>query len=145
MYSLYEDLTEICEILSEELRKANSKLERAGGSLSVGDIDYIDKLTHALKSVKTTKAMVEKEGMNSSFDSNGSNGYSSRRGGGRSYDSNMSNRSYGMYPYTYEGRYMRNYSGDEEMLSELRELMQEAPNEETRREFEKFINKIQSM
>lgn len=57
----------------------------------------------------------------------------------------MGNRSYGMYPYTYGDRYMRDYSGDEEMLSELRELMQEAPNEETRREFEKFINKIQSM
>lgn len=140
MYSLYEDLTEICETLSEELRKANSKLERAGGSLSVGDLDYIDKLTHALKSVKTTKAMVEKEGMNSSFDSNGS-----RRGGGRSYDNNMGNRSYGMYPYTYGDRYMRDYSGDEKMLSELKELMQEAPDEETRREFEKFINKIQSM
>jgi CRISPR/Cas system CSM-associated protein Csm2 small subunit len=40
---------------------------------------------------------------------------------------------------------MRDYSGDEKMLSELRELMQEAPDEETRREFEKFINKIQSM
>jgi hypothetical protein len=142
MYSLYEDLTEICETLSEELRKSNSKLERTGGSLSIGDLDYIDKLTHALKSVKTIKSMVEKEGMNSSFDSNG---YSSRRGGGRSYDSNMGNRSYGRYPYTYGDRYMRDYSGDEEMLSELRELMQEAPNEETKREFEKFINKIQSM
>lgn len=145
MYSLYEDLTEMCETLSEEFRKANGKLKRVTGSLSIGDIDYIDKLTHALDTVKAIKAKVEKEEMNSSFDSNGSNGYSSRRGGGRSYDSNMSNRSYGMYPYTYGDRYMRNYSGDEEMLSELRELMQEAPNEETRREFEKFINKIQSM
>lgn len=135
MYSLHQDLDEICEVLAEELKRANDKLERTRGSLSIGDIDYIDKLTHALKSVKSTKAMIDKESNTASFDSN----YSRRNE--RTYDSRRNT----MYPYSYGDRYMRDYSGDEKMLSELKELMREAPDEATRQEFEKFINKIQSM
>ena len=34
---------------------------QSGGKLSGSDLDYVDKLTHALKSIKTTIAMVEAE------------------------------------------------------------------------------------
>ena len=130
MYDLYNDLTEMCFTLSEELRKTNDKLERAGGSLSAGDLEYIDKLTHALKSVKTTKAMVDAD---DEMGYSGDRSYASNnRGGGRSSRGRM------MYP-----RY--NYSGDENMIHELRELMESAPNEETRRQFDKFIKKMEQM
>lgn len=33
----------------------------------------------------------------------------------------------------------------EDMMSELRELMDNAPDDMTKREFQKFINKIESM
>ena len=56
-----EDLHELCETLSREVGEANDKIRTAGGKLTAGDLEYIDKLTHALKSVKTTIAMVEAE------------------------------------------------------------------------------------
>jgi hypothetical protein len=37
------------------------------------------------------------------------------------------------------------YSGDEEMISELRELMEDAPNEKVKMEFQRFIQKVESM
>ena len=44
------------------------------------------------------------------------------------------------------GRYSRGYSmANDEMVSELRSLMNDAPDEHTRKEFEKFISKIESM
>lgn len=47
------------------------------------------------------------------------------------------------------GHYSReSYSYDdakEDMMSELRELMQEAPDEETRKEFKRFMSKLSDM
>lgn len=40
---------------------------------------------------------------------------------------------------------MGGYSRDHEMIAELRELMQDAPNEHVRKEFERFISKVESM
>ena len=54
-------LHELCETITRELDDANEKIRKAGGKLSAGDVDYIDKLTHALKSIKTTVAMMEAE------------------------------------------------------------------------------------
>lgn len=52
-------LYDLCEVISEEIEEANDKIRSAGGKLTAGDVDYIDKLTHALKSIKTTIAMEE--------------------------------------------------------------------------------------
>ena len=54
-----EDLEDICDKVTEELADAKKKLDKNGGKMSAGDIDYIDKLTHTLKSIKTTLAMDE--------------------------------------------------------------------------------------
>lgn len=56
------DLHELCETLSREIGEANDKIRSAGGKLSGSDLDYVDKLTHAMKSLKTTIAMLESEG-----------------------------------------------------------------------------------
>lgn len=138
-----KDLHEMCEILSRELSEANEKIRQAGGKMSGSDLDYVDKLTHAIKSIKTTIAMMEA-------------------------DEGASGRMYPMYPYyggSYNGSYddgrgrssyargrmnarrdsMGRYSGDDNMVAELRELMQDAPDEQTRKEFERFIQKIERM
>ena len=41
--------------------------------------------------------------------------------------------------------YRRGYSRDGGMVEELRELMQDAPDERTRQEFQRFISKLESM
>lgn len=137
-----KDLHEMCEVLSRELGEANEKVRKNGGKLSGSDLEYIDRLTHAIKSIKTTIAMTEAED-------------------GGSYADGMQGGSYGMYPHwNYGGSYARGrnarrdsmgryssrgYSMDDEMISELRDLMQNAPDERTRKEFERFIQKIESM
>ena len=136
------DLKHMCEILEDELANVNKKVDKSGGTLSGDDISYIDKLTHSIKSIKTTIAMTEAED-------------------GGSYADGMQGGSYGMYPHwNYGGSYARGrnarrdsmgryssrgYSMDDEMISELRDLMHNAPDERTRKEFERFIQKIESM
>lgn len=126
----YNDLHELCETLSEELADANEKIRAAGGKLSGSDLDYVDKLTHALKSIKTTMAMMESEG---------------------SYDGNMSGHYYPMYRGSYSrgsyargrdsrGRYMSR-AGD--VVGQLRELMNQATDERTRNELQKVIDKME--
>lgn len=137
-----KDLHEMCDILSRELGEANEKIRQNGGKLTGSDAEYIDRITHAIKSIKTTIAMIEADD-------------------GGSYADGMQGGSYGMYPHwNYGGSYARGrnarrdsmgryssrgYSMDDEMISELRDLMQNAPDERTRKEFERFIQKIESM
>ena len=142
-----KDLHDMCEVISEEIADANRKIQQGGGKLSAGDIDYIDKLTHALKSIKTTIAMMESE-----------DGYSGRYmpvyGGGMTYNRRNSNRgrSYrGSYAQRRDsmGRYSREdgYSYDDgiaEIVEEMRGMMDTLP-EEKRREVEKFVNRMDRM
>ena len=58
---MYDELKHICEILENELANVNKKLDKSDGVLSGDDISYIDKLTHSIKSIKTTIAMMEAE------------------------------------------------------------------------------------
>jgi hypothetical protein len=133
-----KDLHELCETLDREIKDANEKIRSSGGKLSAGDLDYIDKLTHALKSIKTTIAMVE-------ADDDGESGRYMPH--------------YGMYANSYGreesyrrgrdsmGRYTsrRGYSYDNGMIDELRDLMKSAPDERTKNEFRNFISRIESM
>lgn len=132
-----KDLHELCETLSREIGEANEKIRSAGGKLSAGDLDYIDKLTHALKSVKATIGMMEDEGYSSNPYMGGSYGDMNRGSYRRSYAQKRDSM----------GRYSRErgYSRDNGMVEELRELMQDAPDERTRQEFQRFITKIESM
>lgn len=141
-----KDLHELCETLSREVQDTNEKIRSAGGKLSAGDMDYIDKLTHAIKSVKATIAMMEDDGysghypyfMGGSYDDGGMNSNRSMRG--RSYAQRRDSR--GRYSSTYS---RDGYSRGGDMVEELRDLMQDAPDERTRQEFQRFITKIESM
>lgn len=138
-----KDLHELCETLSREIGETNTKIRKAGGKLSAGDLEYVDKLTHALKSVKATLAMMDEEGYSGMYPYSMESSYNDR--GGHSYARGRVNArrdSMGRY----SGRYVRDgYSRDGGMVEELRELMQDAPDERTRQEFQRFISKIESM
>lgn len=130
-----KQLHELCDTISEAIAEANEKIRSGGGKLTAGDVDYVDKLTHALKSVKATIAMVEDEDGASGYYPmdyrDGSNRYSRTR----SYARGRTNA-----PRDRMGRYSGN-----SMTDELRELMEDAPDEQTRQEFQKFIRKIEAM
>lgn len=153
-----KDLHELCETLSREIAEANEKIRAAGGKLSAGDLEYVDKLTHALKSVKATVAMMEDEDGYSGLypytyadgGMGGSNRGNSNRGSYRgSYNRGGSYR--GSYARGQRRDSMGRYSGENgysrggDMVEELRSLMDEAQDERTRQEFQRFISKIESM
>lgn len=142
-----KELHEMCEKLGDELKRANSEV-RMKDKLSGSELDYIDKLTHAMKSIKTVIAMEEAN----------DDGYSERGRmyRGTSYNSYPDNMSYDDMSYARGrgrnakrdsmGRYSSGYSRDDanaEMVSGLRELMADAPDEGTRAEFRAFINKLE--
>lgn len=133
-----KDLHELCETLSEAIHEANEKIRSNGGKLTSGDTSYIDQLTHALKSVKATIAMMEDEGYS---------GHYPYYGGVYADGSPRYNR--GSYARSRDGmgRYSRNdgYSRDGGLVDELRDLMDHAQDERTRQEFQRFIAKIGSM
>lgn len=106
MHDVVNDLYDMCDIVTREIGDANEKIRAAGGKLTNGDVDYIDKLTHSLKSIETVIAM--KEGGYSNGDMSyryDERSHGGRSYGGRSYDSRrmMSGRSYGENP-EYMGR-----------------------------------------
>ena len=138
-----EILHELCETIMRDIEECNKEIRMAGGELKSGNIEYIDKLTHALKSIKTVIAMIESDDGYSGrymmpryyYEDGGSRGDNSyARGGGR----NTRRDSRGRYSreggYSREGRYSRDggYSYAAEMddiVDELKEMMGELPDE----------------
>lgn len=150
------DLYELCEFLDRDLKSMNEKIRNAGGKLNNETLGYIDRLTHAIKSVKTTIAMEEERdgysqrGMsyargdntgrvhwNDGSVSYGDNSYERGRGSNANRDSKGRYSSAG-----YEG-----YSRDDaksDMMHELHELMRDA-DPSMRGEFQQFISKLERM
>lgn len=147
MHELYE--------LKEKLMKELAEYSK--GELSTGSLEVIDKLAHAIKNI--CKVCEDMEG--SSYE--GSSYYEGSRrsydGSRRSYEGG-SNRSYdGSYDMSGEGgssyrrgrgRYARRdsmgrYAAEgPELAMELKELMQDAP-EESKQEFKRLIQKIEQL
>lgn len=146
-------LYDICETLNQELEEANRKIQKSGGQLSPGDLEYVDKLTHSIKSVKTTIAMLEAKDKGYSgtywdgkyyydgepemdgMSNNRSNGGMS---GARGRGSNAKRDSMGRYS-------SRGYSraeAKEDFIAEVEELIEKAPDENTRKKFERFVNEM---
>ena len=135
-----ETMHELCEMLSRELEDANEKIRKAGGKLSAGDLEYVDKLTHAIKSLKTVIAM----------DEQGEDGYSGyyrpmyTYADGRGGMTNRSTRgSYarGRARRDSMGRYSRAEDAMDDVLEEMRGMMGDLP-EDKRREVQKFIDRM---
>lgn len=153
-----ENLYSMCEYLEKDLEKMNDKIRAANGTINSETLSYIDKLTHAIKSIKTTIAMAEAEERGESYGRGGSYGYGYERGrDGRgygsydcgSYDSydDMSNaRGRGRNAKRDSmGRYSseRGYSRDDtkkDMMKQLSDIMQNAPDERTRSDLANFMN-----
>lgn len=149
-----EVLYDLCEVISRELDECSEKIRQAGGKLSAGDVDYLDKLTHALKSIKTTIAMMEADDEGgSSYRGGNSRRYMPWYGGmsyeggtgnsynrGSSYARGRNNNPTGRNQYSREGGY--SYAEDMEATKdEIRELSQKMP-EEHRRKIERALDEL---
>lgn len=167
--NIKEDLKKLCESISEEISKVNRKIEKSGGDLSAGDVEYIRNLTHSLKSVKTVMAMMEQDG----GESYGARGYSRRRyreggygaegGYGENYGEDYGygegnyGESYGYGEnygegggYSARGRgrnarrdSMGRYASSEAWMDKLKDIEKSAPNEQMRTEIKRFISRME--
>lgn len=153
-----ETLHKLCEALMEELEDYSKKIEKADG-MSAGDLEAVDKLSHALKSVKTTIAMMEAgdEGGNSYRGGNsnrfmpwyggmsyedgrgGQGGGSSNRGGMSSARRGRTNNPMGRNQYSRDGGY--SYA-EEEFEMALKEAMNAAPDEHLREKLQRIMDEV---
>ena len=145
-----KDLHELCETISRSISSANEKIRGAGGKLSTGDVDYVDKLTHALKSIKAVMKMEEESEMDDGYSERMySRGYDrgSYRGSYNDGGSYAMGRGRGRYANRDSmGRYSSNdgYSRGGDTVSELREIMRDLPDDQTRQEMQRLIQKMES-
>ena len=144
-----EELHKLCEKAMESIAESNKKLAKESERLSAADVDYLDKLTHMVKSLKTTIAMEEYP-----------DGYSGEYSGEYSRDGGWNyNRPYytsGNYYGNSGARRMRDsmgrytsrdngYSRDasrKKMVQKLETLMDDTMSEQERMAIEECINRI---
>lgn len=136
-------LHELCEHISNELKRCNNRITDASGEMSVSDVDYLNKLTHSLKSIETVIAMKEAEdggysGRYSYDDGNGGRSYDGGNSYARGRRGNVRRDSMGRY--SREGGYSY-HDGMEDIMQDLRGMMGQMP-EEKRREVERFLDKM---
>lgn len=134
----------LCEYIDKELEELEHKAG-VGQKLSAGEIQYGDMLAHFKKSLLTNDAM---EGYDDEYsnDNRAMRDNRSMRGNSYRYDDgkSMARGRTGNVRRDSMGRYSRDDALDD-MVDELEELMDKAPDEQTKKEFRKFINKVQTM
>lgn len=134
------------EMLCKELEEYGNK-----GELTSGSLEVVDKLAHAIKNLdKIIEAYEEEDGSYAGsyrgsyrgpYAQGGNMGGGSNRGSyarGRGRNARRDSRG----RYSSEGGYSR---AAEDMKEQLRELMEQAPNEMTRRELEKLVERMEQM
>lgn len=148
------------------------KIEQQAGSgkLSIAEVEYADKLAHLKKNLLRADELMEAgysgdlrrwpssyregrsyEGGGSSYGRDGSS--YARESGGSSYDnrgrgSNAQRDSRGRYSSGRGySRYVRDdYSMDsDEVVQDLRDLMEEAPDQKMRQELQRILTKVEQM
>ena len=122
------------------------------GEMSAGSLEIVDKLAHAIKNLDK---IIENYDEEYSGAYEGGQGGSYRRGmsgdGGRGSYRGGSYRSYArgrgrnarrdsMGRYSGEG-----YSRHNDMVDELRDMMEDAPDEKTRMEIQRLVQKLEQM
>lgn len=128
MHKLYELKSMLCD----ELEKYGAK-----DRIDVTSLEAVDKLAHAIKNI------------NKIIETEGEEEYSGREygGNGRSYArrrdsmSRYSRTEYGREPYSRDGYSM----AADDVVDELREIMQSAKDERTKAELKQTIRRIEQM
>lgn len=133
MHELYQLKEMLCKELEEYGRK---------GEVTANTLEIVDKLAHAVKNIGKIIEMYEEE---DEYSMDGGNSY---RGSMRSYSrrggrgGNRGGR--GSYDDGNRNYYSRDDRSDM-MVDKLEDLMEDAPDERTRQEIQRLVNKMQGM
>lgn len=146
---MIKELGEMKETIANEIAEANQRIRQSGGDLNAGDVEIIDKLAHSMKSLITACAMLEAEEDDGGYSGNyGGYGrenrgrYSYREGRNGGYGGN-----YGGYSRENRNRYSNREGRDggysrDSMMDHFREMMDEAPDEMTRMEIKRMMDRM---
>ena len=129
----YKDLENLCNVLSEQISEVSRKTKNG---MSAGDLEMIDKLTHSLASVKKIMAFMDDEGEYSGYYPMGGSYRDFYRG---SYRGSYARKRDSMGRYSGERGYSRNALADK-----MRDLMVDAPDDRTRQEIQRMVEKLES-
>lgn len=157
---LINELYDLKAMIGDKIADANKKLKKANGVMDMNDIEIVDKLTHSMKSLVTTCAMLEAEndgGYSGAYMPSAPvhypirGEYSGRRGESRDDGYSREDRygrgndgGYSRYGYSRENRNGYGYSRKSDMTDQLRQLMEDAPDDMTRMEIKKLVDKMES-
>ena len=145
----------LIEYICDELEELEGKVG-SGEKLSVAEVEYMSLLAESKKDLLKGEDMMEggysgrgysRRGYSRREGREGRMYYDGRSNDGRSYEGRSYERGRGGSSRRGSmGRYSNEYSMDtDSMVSELSEMMNEAPDERTRKEIQKLIEKIEMM
>lgn len=133
MHAIYDLKDMLCKELEEYGKK---------GELSAGTLDIVDKLAHTIKNLdKIIECYEDKEYSNADYGMDmpyRGNGYTDGRSYARGRSGNARRDSMGRYS---SGGYSRNA----DIVDQLRDLMNEAPDDRSRQEIQKLVTKMETM
>lgn len=150
----------LCDFIKEELRELDRKVA-SGSGLSMSEVEYADKLSHMKKSILAVEAMENPEeygyndgGYNRGYNEGYNDGYSDSSSGYGNYSEGNSGSGYGARGRGRNARRdsmsryatgSRMYRDDKDMMTELQELMNKAPNEQVKQKYQQFISEVKNM
>lgn len=124
-----KELYNLKEKLCDELKSYNKK------EMSSASLEVMEKLSNTIKNLDKIIANYSEDGYSNGYNSYynyGRNSYERGRGAGAKRDS--------MGRYANDG-----YSYHDDLIGELKYLMDDAPDEKTRQHFRRFIQEMESM
>ena len=129
---IMKELETLCDVLSDKIAEKTRKIKNGG--MSDGDLDTVDKLTHALASVKKIMAFMEDE-----------DGYSGDWMGGPYRNSYRNSYARGGRRRDSMGRYSGEYGySRNDLADKMRDLMRSAPDDRTRQEMQRMVEKLEN-
>lgn len=139
---IIKELETLCDLLSEKIADKTRKIKNGG--MNDGDLETIDKLTHSLASVKKIMAFMEDEGYSGYYPMSYTDGGSYRNSYRGSYARNGSSYARGQRRDSM-GRYSgeRGYSRSD-LADKMRDLMMDAPDDRTRQEMQRMVEKLEN-
>lgn len=127
----------ICDELEELERKADKD-----GKLSMAEVQYADTLLRMKKNLLKADEMYEESEYSEAGGSYAREGRGGNRGGNRGYyEGSYAQKRDARGRYSNE-RYSRATS---DMAEQIRDMMQDAPDDRTRMEFQRFLEKLEKM
>ena len=144
---LLKELYDMKETVGHKIAQANKKIKSNGGDIANDDVDIVDKLSHSIKSLVTTCAMLEAEEDDDGYSGRYAPAYNPGVTYARDGRDNYSRDGSGTHGGYSRNRYIREnrngYSRTGDMMDQLRQMMDEATDETTRIEIRKLMDKME--